>query len=159
MITKLIWPIILQIMAVAVIIAEFILPSAGILAIISVLLFGYSLFVVFTTVSTSIGFIFVGVDLLLIPILVVIGIKLLVASPITLRSALISKKDGTSQPEEHKVLMGKEGITLTDLHPAGAARIEGKKWDVVSRGDYIPKDTEIKVTVVDGNRIVVKKKS
>ncbi len=60
----------------------------------------------------------------------------------------------SSQLEE---LVGKTGISLTMLRPAGTAEIEEKRVDVVSEGIFIPKDTKIKVVMVKGNRVVVRK--
>ena len=56
-------------------------------------------------------------------------------------------------------LVGKDGITVTNLRPSGKALIAGEKLDVVSRGEYIEKNSEISVHAVSGNQIVVVKKS
>lgn len=53
-------------------------------------------------------------------------------------------------------LIGKVGIAETDLHPSGAAKIDGQKMDVVSQGDYIKKGTELLIIDVRANRILVK---
>jgi membrane-bound serine protease (ClpP class) len=52
---------------------------------------------------------------------------------------------------------GKQGISVTDLRPAGIALIEGKRLDVVTDGDYINANTPILVTGVTGNQIIVEK--
>ncbi len=54
---------------------------------------------------------------------------------------------------------GKEGISVTTLRPAGIAEIEGRRVDVVAHGEMIPKDTRIEVTVIKGNRVVVRAKT
>lgn len=54
-------------------------------------------------------------------------------------------------------LVGKSGDTLTMLRPAGAAKIEGKRVDVVTEGTFLPKNTRVKVVRVKGNRVVVRK--
>ncbi len=45
----------------------------------------------------------------------------------------------TSTSVDHRIieLVGKEGITVTPLRPAGMATIEGNKVDVVTLGDFI----------------------
>lgn len=155
---KLVLPIVLQLTGVAVIIAEFIVPTAGVLAILSILVFGFSLYWVFAHVSTNAGFAFVIADLIMIPILVVIGVKMLASSRATLSDALASTEGAVSQPPEWSAVAGKEGVTVTMLRPAGSATIDGRKYDVVSRGDYLEKGAKITVVAVEGNRIVVKKK-
>lgn len=154
----LIWPVLLQLLGIGVIIAEFILPTAGLLAMTAVGLFGFSLYLVFAKISVAAGMTFVVADLLLIPVLVTIGIKILAASPVTLKTSLDSKDGTVSQPEEYSVLTGAAGEALSNLRPAGTAMLNGKRVDVVSRGEFIEKGTFVTVINVDGNRIVVKRK-
>ena len=52
-------------------------------------------------------------------------------------------------------LDGKAGITNTDLRPSGVAIIEGDKYDVVSNGEYIKKDSPIRVVKIEGRKITV----
>ena len=151
-------PILLQLIGILVIIAEIILPSGGILSILAAGLFGYSLYLVFTHISTSAGMAFVIADIILIPILVYFGIKFLAKSPVTLRTKL-SKEDGvTSQSPDHNDYLGSQGVAVTDLRPSGVATIEDERLDVVTQGEYIEKQTQIIVIAVRGNQIVVKQK-
>jgi membrane-bound serine protease (ClpP class) len=155
---SLLLPIILQLVGVVVIIAEIILPSGGILSIVALGVFGYSLFLVFNAVSMTIGFSFVAADLILIPVLVILGLKLLARSPVTLRKTLSRKEGVSSQSSELESYVGRQGNAVTDLRPAGIAVINGKRVDVVTRGEYLEKDSAIIVTAVTGNQIIVRKK-
>jgi membrane-bound ClpP family serine protease len=155
---KLLLPIVLQFLGVVVIITEFIVPSMGLLTVAALGLFGYSLFRVFSQVSPMAGLTFVIVDLCLIPVLVIVGMKLLAASPVTLRTSLAGSSGTRSQPPEWEALVGVAGKTVTDLRPAGTAVFNGKRYDVVSRGDFVSKNTEVTVVSVEGNRIVVGEK-
>lgn len=151
-------PIILQLAGVVVIIAEIIIPSGGILSIVAIGVFGYSLFIVFYEISMTIGFSFVAADLILIPVLVIVGLKLLARSPATLRKTLSRKEGVSSQSSELESYVGTQGNAVTDLRPAGIAVINGKRVDVVTRGEYLDKDSAIIVTAVTGNQIIVRKK-
>ena len=151
-------PIILQLVGVVVIIAEIILPSGGILSIAALAVFGYSLFIIFNEISMTIGFSFVAADLILIPVLVIVGLKLLARSPVTLRKTLSRKEGVSSQSSELESYVGRQGNAVTDLRPAGIAVINGKRVDVVTRGEYLDKDSAIIVTAVTGNQIIVRKK-
>ena len=155
---SLLLPIILQLVGVVVIIAEIILPSGGILSIAALGVFGYSLFIVFNEISMTIGFSFVAADLILIPVLVIVGLKLLARSPVTLRKTLSRKEGVSSQSSELESYVGTQGNAVTDLRPAGIAVINGKRVDVVTRGEYLDKDSAIIVTAVTGNQIIVRKK-
>jgi len=151
-------PVFLQLIGILVIIAEIILPSGGILSILAAGLFGYSLYLVFTKLSTSAGMVFVIADLILIPILVYFGIKFLAKSPVTLRTKL-SKEDGvTAQSPDQNDYLGRQGLAITDLRPSGVAKINEERLDVVTQGEYIEKQTKILVIAVRGNQIVVKAK-
>ena len=151
-------PVILQLIGIVVIIAEIILPSGGLLSLLAAGIFGYSLYLVFADISSSAGMAFIMADLVLIPILVYFGIKFLAKSPVTLRTQL-SKADGvTSQSEEDEAFLGRQGTAVTDLRPSGVALFDDERLDVVTRGEYLEKQTGIVVIAVQGNQIIVKQK-
>jgi membrane-bound serine protease (ClpP class) len=58
--------------------------------------------------------------------------------------------------EDLKPYLGQSGKALTLLRPAGMAEIAGRRLDVVSEGMFVVPGTEIVVTKVEGNRIVVR---
>ncbi len=51
--------------------------------------------------------------------------------------------------------LGRTGKTLTILRPAGRAVFGEKMLDVVTEGDFVEKDKEVRVIKVEGNRVVV----
>jgi membrane-bound serine protease (ClpP class) len=53
-------------------------------------------------------------------------------------------------------LLGKTGVTMTPLRPAGMINIGDERLDVVSEGSFIPKDEWVSVIKVEGSRIVVR---
>lgn len=60
--------------------------------------------------------------------------------------------------EDYKTLIGKEGVAETYLRPIGKAQIEGATYDVVAGGAFfLPRGTKIKVSAVEGIRIIVVK--
>ncbi len=54
-------------------------------------------------------------------------------------------------------LIGEEGVALSDLRPAGFANIGGRRVDVVTQGGMISKGEQVKVIIVEGNKVVVRK--
>lgn len=155
MMSKLLLPVVLQIIGCVIIIAELVLPSGGILTITAAGVLVYSLFYVFSEISKEAGFIFVALDIIMVPVVVIIGIKLLVKSPVTLKKRLSGKEGVISQDVNLKKLIGKTGTVINDLRPAGKAEIDNSKFDVVSEGDYIKKGSIVTVLSISGNRIVV----
>ena len=55
-------------------------------------------------------------------------------------------------------LLGKSGAAFSALRPAGIAMIEGRKVDVIAEGSFIERGTDIDVILVEGPRVVVRKK-
>lgn len=78
------------------------------------------------------------------------------------RSSVILKEEET--PEEGyvatrdmEVFLGREGITTTVLRPTGMAEFDGVKLNVTADGEYIAKDQPVRVSRVEGARVVVRK--
>lgn len=53
-------------------------------------------------------------------------------------------------------LVGKTGTSLSVMRPAGIILVDGKRIDAVSDGDFIPKDTPVRVISVNGSSVIVK---
>jgi membrane-bound serine protease (ClpP class) len=64
----------------------------------------------------------------------------------------------TSPPDSDRLQLGRTGIALSPLRPAGVADIDGVRVDVVSDGGFIAPGAAIEVTRVEGNRIVVRER-
>ena len=148
-------PIVLQITGVIIIIAEIILPSGGILSILAISVLGFSLFKAFS-ISSNIGMLFLGADIIIVPALVLTGLKLIAKSPVTLRQTLSKEEGVMSQRKEMDQLLNASGFAITDLRPAGSIKINNKKIDAVTQGEYIDKGTPVCVIEVTGNQIIVK---
>lgn len=58
--------------------------------------------------------------------------------------------------EEIRSLVGREGIVLSTLRPAGNADFDGLRMDVVSDGEFIQKGARVRVVRVEGLRVLVK---
>lgn len=52
-------------------------------------------------------------------------------------------------------LTGEKGVSITPLRPSGIAEVNGKKINVLTRGEYVDSNTKIKIINVEGNKIVV----
>lgn len=65
--------------------------------------------------------------------------------------------EGYTGGNDLSTLLGRRGTALTTLRPAGTVVVDGKRLDVSSLGDYIPKDTVVVITRVEGSKIFVEK--
>jgi len=68
-----------------------------------------------------------------------------------------SAEEGYASPGTNHDILGARGTALSDLRPSGKALIKGRRIDVVTEGDYIPKGSEIEVTEVHGARVLVRR--
>ncbi len=75
---------------------------------------------------------------------------------LVLEQALTAQAGYASAPESDRQWIGKRGMTVTALRPAGIAEFDGDRVDVVSEGVFIDAGQSIDVLRVDGNRIVVR---
>lgn len=64
---------------------------------------------------------------------------------------------GFSSSHDYSSYLGKEGVVISFLRPAGMIEINGVHLDVVSEGQYIEPGTKIKVVSVNGSRILVRR--
>lgn len=67
------------------------------------------------------------------------------------------KEEGYVNVADDTKLIGREGVTLTPLRPAGSAVVDGSRVDVITQGEFVNKGDRIKVLRVEGNRIMVEK--
>jgi membrane-bound serine protease (ClpP class) len=63
---------------------------------------------------------------------------------------------GAPGSADRAYLAGREGVALSDLRPAGVARFDEERVDVVSEGDFIPAGSTIRVLRVEGMRVTVR---
>lgn len=66
-------------------------------------------------------------------------------------------KDYDSLTKEQKKLIGKVGFAVTVFKTSGKFKFNDKIYDAVSTGEYIEKDSKVKVVEIRNNTIFVKK--
>jgi len=159
--------ILMFIIGVALILLEiFVIPGFGIAGIGGIILVFASLFLSlvggdpfldFELVSRAI--IQLSISLVVALVLIFVLAKYLPKTSIFNKFVLsVSEKSGGgfSYRSIAKNLIGAEGIALTTLRPAGTAKINGKRVDVVTESEYVEKGKKIKVLAVDGIKVLVK---
>lgn len=76
---------------------------------------------------------------------------------LTLKDRLTKEAGYSSLNIEYEKLIGKQGITLTDLRPVGTIRVNDQDYSAISNAEWIPKQTKVEIVQVDGTRILVKR--
>jgi membrane-bound serine protease (ClpP class) len=152
------WVVIVAVLGVLCIFAEVFLPG-GILGIIGAILIGTSFvgayhfwhlkvyFFLFT-----LGFVAAGV------LAYILAIRLM---PKTAAGKLIflrtTQKGYNVSVSGRQELVGKEGVAVSFLRPTGFAQIDGKRVNVVTEGEFIEKNTKVKVCGLKDNYLVVRR--
>jgi membrane-bound serine protease (ClpP class) len=155
-------PVALLLLGLGLLIAEVLFPSLGTLGILSAVSVVASVFFAFR-VGSGTGWAFLVVAVCLVPVTAFFAYRLFPRTPMGRRMIL----SGSSFPAPERTasdprafgLEGKTGTVLAPLRPAGVADIEGRRIDVVSRGEFIPAGARVRVLEFSGNRVVVSEES
>ncbi|QDU85457.1 hypothetical protein Pla163_25870 [Planctomycetes bacterium Pla163] len=154
--SELTWPILLLGLGLALALAEALLPSGGFLSIGSAVALGAALVVAFSE-GTRPGMTILVAMALLLPLTIGFGLWLFPRTPFG-RNAVnpgLSFDARAATDERDLTLVGHRGVASSVLRPAGHATLDGRRVDVVSRGEAIDAGTPVVVVEVSGNRVVV----
>ncbi len=132
------------------IIAEIMVPSMGLLTVSALGSFSFSYYTLYQFNADYI-WVLILINLISIPLTLIMGIKFLSITPLATGEGL---HVGESK-EETSPTIGLIGVSLTDLRPSGIAKIDGKRVDVLSTGDYIDKGVDVEVVEVDNSGVKV----
>ena len=152
------WPILLLLLALALVFAEVFFPSFGMLGTGAVLVLLVAIFMAFQVGPTEGAFFLVGA---LGSVLgsIFVAYRLLPLTPFGKKFFLMGHNPTAEERRavDRRIarLVGKEGRASSLLRPAGIAEIDGERVDVVSNGEPIPAGARVRVVQVDGNRVVV----
>lgn len=149
--------LLLCVVGVLLVVAEVFFVSFGVLFLLSAsCLFG-ALFLAFQD-SIAFGSTVLLGEAIVVPTVLALAFKLLPKTPIGKALMLEGPKaeEVHSAPEDLATLVGRAGVAVSPLRPAGFARIDNRKIDVVTRGEMIEQGRAVLVVAVHGNRVVVK---
>lgn len=157
--------IILLLVGIILVILETLLPSGGILGILATACLIGAIVLGFMQSPTT-GWLVLLAVLVCVPILVLLGLKALPSTPFGRKMILTENqqdKDARGRAgvddENFEQLKDKSGTTVTALRPSGIAEIDGKRYSVVSESEMIEPTVAIIVKDVEGNNIIVSKKT
>lgn len=138
------------------VLVEVFVPSGGVLGLVAALSIVWALVLAFMA-SFSTGFALLTATAILVPVLVTYGMRLFPKTPMgrKLTARGFSFEDGRAVDRRDTDLQSHTGVVESDLRPAGMARIDGRRVDVVSRGEPIEAGAAVVVVEVSGNRVVV----
>jgi membrane-bound serine protease (ClpP class) len=147
--------LLLVVLGLALLVAEVMFVSFGLIAVLSGVALVSAVFLAFQE-GTGFGWSVLVADAICAPVVLFFAFRLLPKTPFGRKIMLEAPAHGeVVPPGELAALLHKEGVALSPLRPAGFARIDGKRVDVVTRGEMLDKDCPVRVVEVQGNRVVV----
>ncbi len=131
------------------------LPGVTVAGIASFASFGGALYIAFTEFGNSVGFIVVGVILLISVVSIVLALR----SKMWDRLALNQNIDGSIDklPCESEIKVGDKAMTVTRLNPIGTVEIGNKSYEGKSLNALIDPGVAVEVVRVENSQIIVKK--
>lgn len=136
---------------------EIILPGGvlgvlGALCVLAATWFGFDAYGVVGGVTVFFG------TLVAIAVLVFVEFKLLAKTSLGQKFFLKASIEGhTREAVAEDSIIGREGIALTRLNPAGKVAVDGKSYEAHSQDGYIDRDQAIAVVAQDNFKLIIKK--
>ena len=139
-------------------VAEVMFVSFGVIATMAAIALLSAIFVAFQH-SVAFGVAIVAVEAVASPAVLSLAFKLLPKTRFG-KAMILSGPQAAATAEDPSLrsLVGREGATVSPLRPAGFARIDGRRIDVVTRGEMVDAGCPVVVLDVAGNRVVVARK-
>ena len=143
--------IVLMLIAFGLVLLETIIPSFGLLGLLAATCYAFALIEAFA-VEAATGWTFVALGVILLPLALLLGFRVLPMTP--LGRALVLQPPKASG-HQSSIACGMQGQAVTDLRPAGTALIGGQRVDVVSVGAFISNGCAVRVLQVEAMRVLV----
>lgn len=156
------WAALAFVVGIALIVLEvFVIPGFGVAGIIGITLMLGSVFFVFKNayeLGTAIQWL--SLSVILTCTMAILAAWMLPKTQTFRRFALPTVMTADSGyhsagSEDFQRYLGQTGTALTPLRPAGSARINNKRVDVITEGDFIASNTTVKVLEVEGSKVFV----
>lgn len=150
------WSLILLILGLIFLVAELFHPGFGAFGILGIIAFGLDILISSRTLAQ--GLLFTAIAALIVLCFLIIGARLMAKGRMPKKLVLREEngaEEGFFSAEDCSFLLGKTGTAATVLRPAGIALLDGKRFDVVTRGEFMEKDAPLRVVEIEGGRIVV----
>lgn len=99
-----------------------------------------------------------GGSAVLLSVLMTVGLVVMIVRSRTARKLVLDSRPSREWKAPEAALgdlVGREGVTLSPLRPAGIVEIEGRRLDVVADGEFLGVGVRVGVCEVEGTRVVV----
>ncbi len=151
----LVWALVLLGVAVVLLVAELLLPSAGILTGLAVVATVAAL-VLLWQYDTKAGLVGTIIVVVLIPFAVGAMLHFAPRTPIARWMGLTSEPSANTAVHEPLSLVDHTGVALTDLRPVGICLIDDQRIECISEAGLIQRGQPVRVTAVEGFEVRVR---
>lgn len=144
----------LLVAGITLLLAEVFLPGmvAGVLGVVCLL--GVAV-VGFSEFGPQTGSLIVIAELVAGTLLTILWMRFFPKTPLG-KKYILDPSTASHAPTQPEKWMGSKGVALTDLRPAGSARLDGQKVDVTTTGEHLEAGTRVRVVRVDGPSVFVR---
>ncbi|HIA03286.1 MAG TPA: hypothetical protein EYN06_00370 [Myxococcales bacterium] len=133
-----------------------IIPGFGLVGVLGAGALLYGAFIAYQNYGSAWGFAAIGFGAAAAGLGVYWSFKLGFTKRLVLEDQVVG--DSSDLPAQAEKLVGQVGIAVSDLHPAGIARINGQRIDVVAAdGEYIESGTAIEIININQNSVVIQR--
>lgn len=150
------WSLVLLVAGVGFLIGEIFHPGFGLPGVLGLVCLGLDILISAQTVAQ--GLLMTAIAAVIVLVIFLIGASLINTGKLP-KKLVLSDENGSGEGfvsgGGDGAAPGQTGFAVTVLRPAGIAEIGGKRLDVVTQGEFIPKGGALRVETVEGSRIVV----
>ena len=150
----------LLVLAFALVAAELVVPSHGILSAFAALVAVAAVWLAYT-VRPELGLLFGAVLLIATPVVFVMAVKIYPNTAVG-RKVLLKNPNPTTaagfetESAQLELLVGRQGVASSFLRPAGIVEIDGQRIDAMAESDLIAAGSTVEVVQVSGMKVIVR---
>lgn len=152
-----VWPLVLQALAFAVLFAEVLIPSFGVLTLVALALGIWSWYFVVMEFSASGIIAFAVADVILVPLAVRQMFRYLGRSPISHVSDVGTGSGLEEATHALEVHLGTVVEADTALRPAGKIRVGDDVYEARTAGEFVDQGVRVRITALRGTEFLVEK--
>lgn len=156
---SLILGVLLIILGAVLLVLEIFIPSFGLLTICAVAAEVGGIWLFFK-VSTTVGWVGVGIAAVLMPIVWVITYRMFPRTPfgksVTLEGPEREMGDAIADTDDLAKMIGKTGVVISPLRPVGMCDFDGKRLECVAETGFVETDISVEVIHVEGTQLTVR---
>ncbi|MCR5553717.1 MAG: hypothetical protein K6F08_03145 [bacterium] len=132
---------------------EVFVPGFGVFGVCGIISVGLSFFVRIIKTPLSVGYVFAYLGITIFLAVVVALFAIIIRQLILVNQSKVKKSEILTENLDE--LVGKNGVSVTDLEPSGRVMIDEKIYEASSDGKLIEKNTAVSVTKIENNIIIV----